>query len=247
MKVLKVLVACEESQRVCTEFRKLGHEAYSADIQEPSGNHPEYHIHGDALKVLHGGEFSTMDGVRHTVNKWDLCVCFPPCTYLTMVATRQHSLRCTPLDKINKRTMNRIEGMRFFMQFVNAECPHIAIENPIGIMNTAYRSPDQVINPYQFAKSTDDAENYVTKSTCLWLKGLPTLKTNSLPKPDNGALFGYHPTGKARNWEETRTGNRAKERSKTFPGIAHAMATQWSDYLTGNADRQLSLFEEGNQ
>lgn len=241
---MKVLVACEESQRVCIEFRKLGHEAYSADIQEPSGGHPEWHILGDVLKVLNGGEFQTMDGVKHSVGKWDCIIAFPPCTYLTMVATRHHSLKFTPLEKINRRTMNRIDGMKFFMKFVNADCKHIAIENPVGIMNTAYRSPDQVINPYQFAESVTDTENYVTKATCLWLKGLPALRGNNLPTPDNGALFGYHPTGKAKNWEETRTGNRSKERSKTFPGIAHAMAAQWSDYLTGNSERQLSLFDE---
>ena len=186
-----------------------------------------------------------MDGIKHSVDKWDLCVCFPPCTYLSNAATRSHSLRCTPLEKINRRTMHRIEGMEFFMQFANAECTHIAIENPIGIMNTAYRKPDQVINPYQFAESAEDSENYVTKSTCLWLKGLPTLKTNSLPKPDNGALFGYHPTGKARTWEETvsRSGGASKARSKTFPGIAKAMAEQWGDYLLGKTDKQLSLFD----
>lgn len=233
---MQVLIACEESQRVCTEFRKLGHEAYSADIQEPSGNHPEWHILGDVVKILNGGEFQTMDGVKHSVGKWDCIIAFPPCTYLTMVATRHHSLKFTLLEKINRRTMNRIDGMEFFMKFVNADCKHIAIENPVGIMNTAYRSPDQVINPYQFAESVTDTENYVTKATCLWLKGLPALRGNNLPKPDNGALFGYHPTGKSKNWEETRTGNRSKERSKTFPGIAHAMAAQWSDYLTGKKD-----------
>lgn len=242
--MLKILVACEESQRVCTEFRKLGHEAYSADIQEPSGGHPEWHILGDVLKVLNGGEFSTMDGVKHSVQKWDCVIAFPPCTYLTKVATRIHSLKFTPLEKINKRTLNRIEGMEFFMQFANADCKHIAIENPVGIMNTAYRAPDQVINPYQFAESENDTENYVTKATCLWLKGLPELITNRLPKPDNGKIFGYHPSGKARTWEEIITADRPKERSKTFTGIAHAMATQWSEYLTGKSEKQLSLFEE---
>lgn len=196
---MKVLIACEESQRVCIEFRKLGHEAYSADIQEPSGGHPEWHILGDVLIVLNGGEFATMDGAKHSVKKWDLIIAHPPCTYLSMVATRHHSLRFTPLEKINRRTMKRIEGMEFFMKFVNADCKHIAIENPVGIMNTAYRAPDQVITPYQFAESENDTENYVTKTTCLWLKGLPELITNGLLKPDNGALFGYHPTGKARN------------------------------------------------
>ena len=241
----KILIACEESQRVCTAFRERGFEAYSADIQEPSGGHPEWHILGDVLKVLSGGQFTTMDGVEHSVNAWDCVIAFPPCTYLTMVATRHHSLKFTPLEKINKRTLNRIEGMEFFMQFANADCTHIAIENPIGIMNTAYRKPDQVINPYQFAESAEDSENYVTKSTCLWLKGLPVLRTNNLPKPDNAKLFGLHPSGKARNWEETRTGNRSKERSKTFSGVALNMAQQWGDYLLGRTEKQLSFFEEG--
>lgn len=241
---LRVLVACEESQRVCIAFRERGFEAYSADIQEPSGGHPEWHILGDVLKVLNGGQFETMDRKQHSVDKWNLIIAHPPCTYLTMVATRHHSLKFTPLNKINRRTLDRIEGMGFFMRFANADCKHIAIENPVGIMNTAYRSPEQVINPYQFAESVNDTENYVTKATCLWLKGLPTLETNNLPKPDNGALFGYHPNGKARNWEETRIGNRSKERSKTFPGIAAAMALQWGDYLLGKADRQLTFFEE---
>jgi hypothetical protein len=142
MKILKVLIACEESQRVCTEFRKLGHEAYSADIQEPSGGHPEWHIKGDVLEVLnpkdHLGDFEapdqyisfkTMDGTEHNVEKWDCIIAFPPCTYLTMVATRHHSLRFTPLNKINRRTLDRIEGMEFFMRFANADCKHIAIEN----------------------------------------------------------------------------------------------------------------------
>lgn len=246
MKVLKVLIACEESQRVCTAFRELGHEAYSADIQEPSGGHPEWHIHGDCLKILHGGEFHTMDGVKHTVNKWDLIIAFPPCTYLSLVATRAHSLKCTPLDKINNRTLQRIEGMDFFMKFANADCEHIAIENPVGIMNTAYRSPDQVINPYMFAESVDDTENYVTKATCLWLKGLPSLQGTGLPKPDNAILYGRHPSGKVRCWEEVQGGgkNRGKVRSKTFPGVADNMAQQWSAYLTGQTDKQLSFFEE---
>lgn len=242
---MKVLIACEESQRVCTAFRERGFEAYSADMQEPSGGHPEWHILGDVLKVLSGGYFLTMDGLKHSVEKWDCIIAFPPCTYLTAVATRHHSLKCTPLDKIVDRTFQRIEGMQFFMNFANADCERIAIENPVGIMNTAYRSPDQVISPYMFAKSVNDTENYVTKATCLWLKGLPELKTNTLPKPDNGSIYGYHPTGKARTWEEVVcwSGGASKVRSKTFPGIAQAMAQQWGDYLLGKTDKQLSFFE----
>lgn len=231
MKKLKVLVACEESQRVCIEFRKLGHEAYSADIQEPSGGHPEWHILGDVLKVLNGGTFTTMNKWLHTVEKWDLIIAFPPCTYLTTVATKHHSLKCTLLNNINDRTLKRIEGELFFMRFANAYCEHIAIENPVGVMNTVYRKPDQIISPYMFAKSEADTENYVTKGTCLWLKNLPTLKTNDLLKPNNAAIYGRYSNGKAKCWEEMQTGNRSKVRSKTFPGIAAAMAKQWSDYI----------------
>lgn len=241
---MKILIACEESQRVCTAFREYGLEAYSADIQEPSGSHPEWHILGDVLKVLHGGEFTTMDGAKHSVEKWDCIIAFPPCTYLTMAATRHHSLRFTPLEKINRRTLDRIGGMEFFMQFVNADCKHIAVENPVGIMNTAYRSPNQIINPYQFAESENDTENYVTKATCLWLKGLPELNTNGLPRPDNEKLYGRNPSGKISCWEERIKFDRPRARSKTFPGVAAAMAKQWGDYLTEKTDKQLSFFEE---
>ena len=135
----------------------------------------------------------------------------------------------TPLEKINKRTLERIDAMSFFMVFVNADCDHIAIENPVGVMNTCYRKPDQTIHPYMFADSANDADNYVTKATCLWLKGLPTLMTNDLKRPNNRDLFGLLPSGKARTWEDSldRSGGAPKARSKTFPGIAKAMAEQW--------------------
>lgn len=232
---IRILIACEESQRVCTAFRELGFIAYSADIQEPSGGHPEWHVHGDVLPILQGGTFTTMDGVTHNVEKWDLIVAHPPCTYLTNVATRHHSLKFTPLDKINARTMNRIESMEFFMHFVNANSDHIAIENPVGVMNTCYRKPDMIIHPYMFAESVDDTENYHTKATCLWTKGLPNLVGTGLPKPDNEKLYGRNPSGKVSNWEERQIGgkDRAKNRSKTFPGIAKAIAEQWSAYLEG--------------
>lgn len=238
----KVLIACEESQRVCAAFRERGHEAYSCDIIEPSGGHPEWHILGDALKILSPSKtwddivFDTMDGVEYCVKKWDLIIAHPPCTYLSMVATRHHSLKCTPLEKINARTLKRIEAMAFFMQFANADCDRIAVENPRGVMNTAYRQPDQTIQPYMFAESTEDSENYVTKATCLWLKGLPPLVSNSLPPFDNVATFGRHPNGKARTWEAVQQGGtrRAGIRSKTFPGIAAAMAEQWGTYIKDN-------------
>ena len=146
---------------------------------------------------------------------------------MSNVATRHHSLNCTSLDKINDRTFKRVEAMQFFLNIANADCDHIAIENPIGVMNTAYRKPDQIIHPYYFADSESDKENYVTKATCLWLKGLQPLVYSELPKPDNKKLFGVLLSGKNRTWEDTYSRN-PKERSKTFPGIAKAMVEQWT-------------------
>lgn len=228
---MKVLVACEESQRVCTAFRELGHEAYSCDIQECSGGHPEWHIHGDVLPLINGKcEFATMDGITHRIDsRWDLLIAHPPCTYLSNVATRSHSIKCNTIERINDRTFKRIKAMQFFMNFVNADCDRVAIENPIGVMNTCYRKPDQIISPYMFAENETDTQNYVTKATCLWLNGLPALKTNMLPKPNNSEIFGVMPSGKAKTWEDSlcRAGGAEKARSKTFPGIAKAMAEQW--------------------
>ena len=214
---MKVLVACEESQTACKAFRERGHEAYSCDIQEPSGGHPEWHILGDALKAIAGGQIVTMDGKAHDVGKWDLLIAHPPCTYLSNVATRSFSLRCTPPEKVVARWEDRAKGAVFFMQFLTANAERIA---------TAYRKPDQTVSPYMFANSTDDTENYVTKATSLWLVNLPLLHGTGLPKPDNAAMFGVTPSGKARTWEDTFSRS-AKVRSKTFPGIAAAMAEQW--------------------
>lgn len=160
---------------------------------------------------------------------YDLIIAHPPCTYLSNVATRAHSARMTPIDAINARTMKRIDAMKFFMKFVFADCERVAIENPVGVMNTCYRKPDQIIQPYMFAESVDDDVNYHTKRTCLWLKGLePLIVTSDLPKPDLRAIYGTYPSGKTPCWEDTISGkDRAKLRSKTFPGIARAMAEQW--------------------
>lgn len=223
---MKVLIACEESQTVCKEFRRVGHEAYSCDIKEPSGGHPEWHIKGDAVKVLEGGVVTTMDGISHEIGQWDMLIAHPPCTYLSNVATRFFSLRCTDAEKVVDRWRDRAYGAVFFMHFALAHVPRICIENPVGFMNSAYRKADQIIDPYQFAESVNDKENYVTKRTCLWLRGLPKLQTNDLPKPNNAEVWGRLPSGKARVWTDsfTRDGG---IRSKTFHGIAKAMAEQW--------------------
>lgn len=229
-RILNILVACEESQRVCIEFLKRGHNAFSCDIQEPSGGIPDRHILGDAMEVLNpkqisrsfcGIVFKTMDGEAHRIKgKWDLIIAHPPCTYLTMVATRHHSLKCTSLDKINSRTMERIEWMKFFMAFANADCDHIAIENPRGVMNTAYRQPDQTIDPYMFAESVEDTENYHTKATCLWTKGLPLLVGTGLPKPDNEKIYGRNPNGKISCWEERQIGGKDRAKIEVRPSPA---------------------------
>ena len=237
---LKVLIACEESQRVCTEFRKLGHEAYSADIQEPSGGHPEWHILGDVLKVLNGGEFRTMDGAEHTVDKWDLIVAHPPCTYLSNAgAARLYKIIDGKTYIERERFENGMDAKEFFLKFMDADCSHIAIENPTP--SAVYRLPKytQVIQPYEFGHP-------YSKRTCLWLKGLPQLEPTKVVKPLGGWVCGNSEIWKRQAAQGKVYGKEksAKHRSKTFPGIAQAIAQQWSDYLTGNTDKQLSFFEE---
>lgn len=175
LNALHILVACEESQAVTKELRRLGHEAYSCDIQECSGGHPEWHIQDDVLKILNPTydceawliDFCTMDEEIHIVPKWDMIIAFPPCTYLIVTGNRWFNEEKYG-EKAVARKKNRKEAKDFFMQFVNAKCDKIAIENPIDCMGSYYRKPDQIIHPYMFG----DPER---KSTCLWLKGLPLL------------------------------------------------------------------------
>ncbi len=234
---MKALVACEESQAVTIELRKLGHEAYSCDIIECSGGHPEWHITQDVLPLLNGFcTFRTSDGLEHYLSsRWDMIIAFPPCTYLTSAGTRHYSLRINPEWKVRERELKREAAVEFFLAFANAQCDRIAIENPVGYMNTHWRKPDQIIHPYFFAESEEDDCNYVQKRTCLWLKGLPALeRTKSLPKPQPKYYCqGEKCKGKAIGWCEgirgTKGGQegRAKARSKTFPGVAKVMAEQW--------------------
>lgn len=244
---MNVLVACEESQRVCIAFRELGHRAFSCDVIDCSGGHPEWHIKGDVIPLLNGHcEFTLQDGtVDRQTDRWDLIIAHPPCTYLSNVATRQFSLkRCTP-EKVIKRWEERARAAVFFMYFALADCDRICIENPVGFMNTAYRKADQIIQPYWFATSENDSENYHQKRTCLWLKGLnPLNKISELPKPEPMYICqGEKSKGKAIGWCEGMrniTGGqeeRAKARSKTFPGIAAAFANQWGgDIRDGEID-----------
>lgn len=201
MKRLRVLVACEESQAVCKAFRELGHKAYSCDLQECSGGHPEWHIKGDALKVLN-------------LPIWDLVIAHPPCTYLSNAGARF----LYPKGVLNEERYKKgLEGKAFFMKFFNAKCIHIAIENPVASKIYGLPKHSQEIQPYMFGHP-------FKKKTRLWLKGLPQLKpTNIVTVSESTKVAG--------NWFNKGGKERQKNRSKTFEGIARAMATQWSEYI----------------
>ena len=193
------------------------------------GGHPEWHIMQDVAPLLNGHcEFTTMDGQTHSINsKWDMIIAFPPCTYLTVAGNRWFNVEKYG-DKAIQRIKDREEAIKFFMIIANADCERIAIENPIGIMSSTWRKPDQIIQPYMFG---DKAR----KGTCLWLKGLPLLKPTNIVDmgeiKDGGYSVGANAdcardkNGKIIAWNDPRT---AKIRSKTFPGIAKAMAEQWA-------------------
>lgn len=237
---MKVLVACEESQAVCKAFRAKGHEAYSCDIIECSGGHPEWHIMQDVLTILEPETkfdhndyivFETMDGEEHWIEgKWDMIIAFPPCTHLTNSGARFFE---------QKRADGRQrEGIEFFCQFLIADCDKIVIENPVGIINGKYiqqwfpdlcekyglpRRPTQKIQPYEFGHP-------VRKTTCLWLKGVEPLRATNIVEPD---LVTYiNKDGVATTYSEYmvrgfKGQDRTKVRSKTFEGVAEAMADQW--------------------
>lgn len=227
---MKVLVSCEESQAVTIELRKLGHEAYSCDLIACSGGHPEWHIKQSVSPLLNGNcSFETMDGQKHEVHgKWDMILAFPPCTYLTVTGNRWFDVVKYGY-KAQSRWNDRCIAISFFLSIAYADCDKIAIENPIGCMSTYYRKPNQVIHPYMFG---DPAR----KATCLWLKGLPELKPTKVVEPE---IIKYkNGKGTDNPWHmETMAlppDERAKARSKTFPGIAKAMAEQWA----GECDEQ---------
>ena len=221
---MRILVACEESQRVTIELRNLGHEAYSCDIQPCSGGHKEWHIQQNVLPLLDGHcSFRTMDGLVHTLDaKWDLIIAHPPCTYLTVTGNRWFNEERYG-DKARKRKQDREEAIQFFMAFANADCERIAIENPVGVMSTHFRKPDQTVHPYMFG----DPER---KATCFWLKGLPLLQPTNVVEPvviqfknGKGTDSPWH-----LNTISLPPAERSKARSKTFPGMAKAMAEQWA-------------------
>lgn len=238
---MKILVACEESQAVTIELRRLGHEAYSCDIIECSGGHPEWHIKDDVLKYINGDQaiFWTMDGVGHiTPAKWDMIIAFPPCTHLAVSGAAW-------FEKKREDGRQR-EGIEFFCKFLKANCDRVAIENPVGIISGDYIpkwfpdlaekynlpiKPTQVVQPFEYGHAAK-------KTTCLWLRGLPPLTPTNVVDPGefyihNGKKYSKGASadmardenGKIISWNDPRT---AKIRSKTYEGIAKAMAEQWA-------------------
>ncbi len=226
---MNVLIACEESQAVCKAFRDKGHNAFSCDIQKSSGGFPKWHINGDCIPLLNGNcDFITEDGKAHRIiGKWDLIIAHPPCTFLTVTGNKWFNVERYG-EKALQRHKDREAAAAFFMEFVNADCEKVVIENPIGYMSTYYKKPTQIIHPYYFANSEDDV-NCERKSTCLWIRGLEPLKYEIKYKP---RVIKYK-NGKGTDspWHiETMKlppNERARARSKTFPGIAAAMAEQW--------------------
>lgn len=224
---MKILVACEESQVVTIALRALGHDAFSCDVISCSGNHPEWHIKQDVTRVLspgdHGFNFMTMDGMYHTLAKrWDMIIAFPPCTYLSNAGAR-HLWKNHVLNQ--ERYENGIKARAFFMQFYNADCDRIAIENPTPSKIFELPKKTQVVQPYMFGHP-------YTKRTQLWLKGLPLLEATNLVLPErswcpSGSYSGNH----GEKHRGMFTSDRAKNRSKTFQGIADAMAEQWAGKL----------------
>lgn len=224
---MNVLIACEESQRVCLAFREKGHAAFSCDLLPCSGGHPEWHIQDDVLKYINGKFhtfdlfFMTMDGTLHEMpDKWDLIIAHPPCTRLCR--SGQRWLYWGDDVYKSQKIAEQQKAIEFFMMFTHADCDRIAIENPIGIMSNLYRKPDCVYNPYNFDGETE------CKKTCLWLKGLDPLRpTREVPLPKEERTYGIfksHFDGKFIAWNDPEC---ARLRSQTPLGVAKAMAEQW--------------------
>lgn len=230
---MKILVACEESQAVTIELRKLGHEAYSCDIIECSGGHPEWHIQGDALQILNPGKqwetvfpfctagiyFRTMDGESHFIGgSWDMIIAHPPCTYLTGAGA------CN-IPKHPERIALGFEAADFFRKFLEADCDRIVVENPPPMKRFGLPGYTQLVRPWMFGDSNN-------KPICLWIKGVPELQPTNIVEKDNDIVRWVHKaTGQKKScskWYNTNTKDHNRHRSKTFPGIAKAMAEQFA-------------------
>lgn len=220
--IMRILIACERTQTVCKAFRLLGIDAFSCDLQECSGGHPEWHFKQDVFEVIDMGI-------------WDAMIAFPPCTHLAVSGAAWFEAK--------RKDGRQQEGIDFFLKIANAPIPVIAIENPVGIMSKLYRKPDQIIQPYYFG---DEA----SKKTCLWLKGLPPLYHNekqnlfdsNITHVGKGEIITYESGNRMAKWyAELRNlpkEERSNERSKTFQGIANAMAIQWGGFLQTQCNAQ---------
>lgn len=216
---MRILVACEESQAVCKAFRAHGHEAYSCDIVDCSGGHPEWHINQDVLPLLNGRcMFTTCDGTKHEVTgKWDMIIAFPPCTYISNAGACRLYPQKGQLDP--ERYAKGLEGKKFFMRMLNADCDRICVENPVSSRVFQMPKHTQEIQPYQFGHP-------FSKRTRLWLRGLPKLDPTDIVVCQSP----YLPSGTGKKIKSKYgVAQTAKERSKTFPGIAQAMAAQWGN------------------
>lgn len=203
---MRILVACEESQAVCKAFRKIGHEAYSCDIEPCSGGRPEWHLQVDALEMLK--------------LPWDMIIAHPPCTYLTNAGAVRMRVNG---EVVPERYEKAMEAKAFFMKFLEADCPHIAVENPTPMKLVGLPPYTQAIQPYEFGHP-------FSKRTCLWLKGLPPLRPTEIVKNHTPFVNGgcKDANGNYRRFQGRKERD-AKTRSKTFPGIAQAMAEQWGN------------------
>ncbi len=206
---MSILIACEESQAVTKEFRKLGLEAYSCDIDQCSGGRPEWHYRADVLPLLE--------------EEWDIIIAFPPCDHLACSGNKHRAGK--------QKDGREQQGIDFFMKFANCKCPRVAIENPVGVMSTRWRKPDQYFNPFNFGDP-------YRKKTCIWVKGLPPLtldfQDSELTEEQKGEVMVTKGGNRMPKWYGELTPNnpdRKRIRSRTFPGIARAMARQWGELL----------------
>lgn len=231
---MNVLVACEESQEVCKAFRAKGHNAFSCDILLCSGDRPQWHICDDVMDIINGGRFLTLDGELHTIEKWDMIIAFPPCTHLAVSGARYFEQK--------REDGRQRQGLEFFCKFLELDCDKVVIENPIGIVSGDYpllwfpdlakkyglpKKPTQIIHPWMFG------DNFV-KSTCLWIKGVQPLVPLVTEKPEIEYFEWTTADGEKKRQAKwymdalsLPPAERARVRSKTFPGIARAMAEQW--------------------
>lgn len=208
---MNIIIGCEESQAVCLEFRKLGINAYSCDLQECSGGHPEWHFNKSIFDVVNGGKLITQSGNEVYIDKWNLGIFHPPCTHLAVSGARHFK------EKIADGRQQ--DAITFFLKLANLPIQHLVLENPICIMSSVWREPDQIIQPYYFG---DEFQ----KTTCLWYKNMPFLKPTKIVSKGEFVTF---KSGKKMSKFFAESFGDGKARSKTFPGIAKAMAEQWSD------------------